>query len=445
MVCTTIHLLPPRPRRKEKGHRSVHRIKVKTKEPTSSRGYDCRGRAAIAARRSMCTTARRSLDAELRAAPVPAVLVVLDLAVRLEAEPVRQRTVLLHLLRERALRAEGLLGRLWIGREGKCVSNSVLPRLRHKQSDSGSPPPAGAGAPVVRGRNRPATPRRPSPERASRLRIRAAAARARGVGQRPAAPLRAGPCAPATPLVRAPPAHGARRSAPAARPPAAAHPEAMPQGRAPSSRAELAPGRRPERCPPTVRADAPSRPRARAPDARPGATPRPLAGGSLPGGARRRSMPLASNVPFLRLCLPHGVRRRGAARSDRSLPGRCWACSYWDPGAANGDRPRRRLWDGAIASVPRPRCLSIFLKLNISNGIFLRELRGRGVAEPPERPIRARGGDPGGGSRGWVRERDEGRGTEGTCGGGRGRPRPPRRNTRNMPRLAGRRWRRARN
>ena len=266
MVCTTIHLLPPRPRRKEKGHRSVHRIKVKTKEPTSSRGYDCRGRAAIAARHSMCTTARRSLDAELRAAPVPAVLVVLDLAVRLEAEPVRQRTVLLHLLRERALRAEGLLGRLWIGREGKCVSNSVLPRLRHKQSDSGSPPPAGAGAPVVRGRNRPATPRRPSPEHASRP-AHPARSSSEGARGRPAAsgaaagrPLRAGDASGAS-------AAGAR-SAPfrPGRPPARRRtprpcPEAAPRACVPSSRLADAPSAARLRSAPTrPRALAPARP-----------------------------------------------------------------------------------------------------------------------------------------------------------------------------------------
>eukprot|EP00302_Diacronema_sp_CCMP2436_P053231 CAMPEP_0180070404 /NCGR_PEP_ID=MMETSP0985-20121206/11562_1 /TAXON_ID=483367 /ORGANISM="non described non described, Strain CCMP 2436" /LENGTH=172 /DNA_ID=CAMNT_0022001501 /DNA_START=154 /DNA_END=673 /DNA_ORIENTATION=- len=58
--------------------------------------------------------ARRSsahLDAELRAAPVPALRVVPDLVVRAEADPRRDRAVLLHFLGQDDLHLEALLRR----------------------------------------------------------------------------------------------------------------------------------------------------------------------------------------------------------------------------------------------------------------------------------------------------------------------------------------------
>ena len=54
----------------------------------------------------------QSLERELRVTPVTAVLVVLDLVVRLEAEPVRDRAVPARGLGERNLGAERLLRRL---------------------------------------------------------------------------------------------------------------------------------------------------------------------------------------------------------------------------------------------------------------------------------------------------------------------------------------------
>ena len=65
-----------------------------------------------------------SLQAELRAAPVPPLRVPADLVARAHADPLRDGPILGHLLGERPLRAEGLVGRLRRGAAGETTRSA---------------------------------------------------------------------------------------------------------------------------------------------------------------------------------------------------------------------------------------------------------------------------------------------------------------------------------